>query len=112
MDWGLFRSNEPGKKFLREKTLFPRWFYYFGLLTNTILRFFWILQVTPLTGWASDPQFLLFILGMAEGFRRILWTLIRIENENVNNFERYRTILQIPAYKEEYEQGVENDNKQ
>ena len=41
-DWGLLRSMEPNKKLLRSKILFPRWFYYFGLILNTILRFFWI----------------------------------------------------------------------
>lgn len=103
MDWGLFRSKDGGKRFLRPKILFPPWFYYFGLLSNTILRLFWLLQVVPWTEWAADPQFMLTVLGVAEGFRRMQWTLMRIENENVNNFERYRNILQIPAFKEEYE---------
>jgi hypothetical protein len=58
----------------------------------------------PLKGWTSDPQFTLFILGMGEAFRRTIWSILRIENENVNNFERYRNILQIPAYREEYEE--------
>ena len=47
---------------------------------------------------------MLFILGMAEALRRTQWTLMRIENENVNNFERYRNVLQIPAYKDEYDE--------
>jgi hypothetical protein len=43
---------------------------------------------------------------MGEAFRRTMWSLLRIENENVNNFEKYRTILQIPAYREEYEEQI------
>jgi hypothetical protein len=43
MDWGLFRSKEQGKKYLRHKILYPSWFYYFAMVTNFILRFFWIL---------------------------------------------------------------------
>jgi septin family protein len=35
-----------------------------------------------------------------EALRRTQWALIRIENENVNNFERYRTVLQIPEFKD------------
>jgi hypothetical protein len=35
----------------------------------------------------------------AEGFRRALWALFRLENEQVNNFEKYRTILEIPPLK-------------
>ena len=29
-------------------------------------------------------------------FRRWFWALLRVENEHVNNFEKYRTILEIP----------------
>ncbi len=109
MDWGIFRSFEPGTKFLRTgKLLYPKWFYYFGILINTILRFVWPLQVLRFRGWAKDPNIVLFVLSLCEGFRRMIWTLLRVENENVNNFEKYRTILQIPAYREEYE---EFDNK-
>jgi septin family protein len=46
---------------------------------------------------------------LVEGFRRAQWSLIRIENENVNNFEKYRNILQIPAFKEDDEEITEND---
>jgi hypothetical protein len=35
-----------------------------------------------------------------EAIRRTQWALIRIENENVNNFERYRNVLQIPEFKD------------
>lgn len=52
------------------------------------------------------------IQSVVEGFRRAQWSLIRIENENVNNFERYRNILQIPAFKDDEEFEEENsDNK-
>jgi len=36
------------------------------------------------------------ILCLGEGFRRAQWAAIRLENENVNNFEKYRTLLEIP----------------
>ena len=47
-----------------------------------------------------DSQSNILVLALVEGFRRAQWALIRIENENVNNFERYRNVLQIPEYKE------------
>lgn len=81
-------------------------FYYFGICTNTILRLFWIVQLVPYWtpyAWARDPQFTLTILGLGEGMRRMQWTLMRIESENVNNFEKYRNVLQIPAFKEDDE---------
>ena len=45
MDWGLIRSNEPGKKFLRSKLLYPVWFYYYAMVSNLIMRFIWVLGV-------------------------------------------------------------------
>ena len=40
------------------------------------------------------------MLTVIEAIRRAQWALIRIENENVNNFERYRNVLQIPEFKD------------
>jgi septin family protein len=51
------------------------------------------------------------ILSLVEGFRRAQWSLIRIENENVNNFERYRNILQIPAFKDDEEEMEQEEGK-
>lgn len=47
---------------------------------------------------------------IVEAFRRAQWSLIRIENENVNNFERYRNILQIPAFKDDDEEGPQKED--
>lgn len=43
MDWGLFRSKDKLKYGLREKILYPRMFYYWAVVSNFILRFFWII---------------------------------------------------------------------
>ena len=108
MDWGLLRSQEPGKKYLRTKLLYPAWFYYYAMASNFVLRFFWILSIPSWTSKAVKTEIIPLIQCLSEGFRRAQWSLIRIENENVNNFERYRTILQIPAFKEEA-QDYEDD---
>jgi len=68
--------------------------------------------IMPLFNNKYSPYFVLsqtnlFILSVVEGIRRAQWALIRIENENVNNFERYRNVLQIPEFKD----MVEDDNK-
>lgn len=102
MDWGLLRCNEPGKKYLRPKLLYPVWFYYYAAATNLVMRLMWIM---PLFNKWYSPVFIysqlnILVLALVEGFRRAQWALIRIENENVNNFERYRNVLQIPEYKE------------
>lgn len=102
MDWGLFRTHEKGKKYLRSKIFYPAWFYYYAIVSNLILRLFWIIPLIKLdpNGWVNKSQLIILIISVAEGFRRAQWALIRIENENVNNFEKYRNILQIPDFKD------------
>jgi hypothetical protein len=39
-----------------------------------------------------------------EAFRRSQWSLFRVENENVNNLEKYRNILEIPKLSDEERQ--------
>jgi len=47
MDWGLFRCFERESFALRpqKKMKFAKKFYYFAILSNTILRFFWIIPI-------------------------------------------------------------------
>jgi len=99
MDWGLFRCyNKKGNYLLREKITFKPIFYYFAIVTNTILRFFWIIGIFTFTydtkGWEmfDKLKLLLFFGMMAELIRRTQWTILRIENEFINNFEGYRLI--------------------
>ena len=103
MDWGLMRGK-PKYIFLREKLLYPAKYYYFSMISNFLLRFTWILTLfthsflyTTKIGYHS----LLFFLGFGEAYRRTQWSLFRVENENVNNFEKYRAFLEIPQLAEE-----------
>ena len=45
LDWGLLRSKKSGKWGIRDKFLLPAWFYYFAVVSNLFLRFFWILPL-------------------------------------------------------------------
>eukprot|EP00831_Metopus_contortus_P039809 TRINITY_DN3117_c0_g1_i2.p2 TRINITY_DN3117_c0_g1~~TRINITY_DN3117_c0_g1_i2.p2 ORF type:complete len:237 (+),score=13.24 TRINITY_DN3117_c0_g1_i2:827-1537(+) len=112
MDWGLLRES-PVYPMLRAKLLFPASYYYFALTTNLILRFAWVITLFKSTIFytsALGNQSLLFILGIAELYRRIQWSLFRVENENVNNFENYRTVLEIPELPEE-EQAYQSQDR-
>lgn len=113
MDWGLIRSNEKGKKYLRPKLLYPAWFYYYAMVSNFVMRFFWLLPLynSYYPQWVKDSQLIVLIQSLVEGFRRAQWSLIRIENENVNNLERYRNILQIPPIKEDDEDETDDEGK-
>ena len=107
MDWGLFRSKSKGKKYLRSKLMYPVPFYYYAMVSNFFLRFFWILSLIPETSlyeWEKEAEMIIIIQTFAEAFRRAQWSLIRVENENINNFEKYRTILMIPTLKEDNEE--------
>lgn len=48
MDWGLFRSKEPSTYGLRPKIKYHQKFYYYAMVCNVALRFFWVyLLFTP-----------------------------------------------------------------
>lgn len=101
MDWGLLRQNEPCKKnrFLREKINYAPGFYYWAIFSDFVLRYIYILFLYNLG--RKDSFFnsldLMFALStFAEGFRRAQWALLRVENEQNNNLEAYRTIPIIP----------------
>lgn len=104
MDWGLLRGTHEGNRLLRDRMKFPKRMYYFSMITNLILRFSWTLTLIPSSFF---PQFfvetdgLFFLLGLGEAYRRAQWSLFRVENENVNNFEKYRAIMEIPKLPDE-----------
>jgi hypothetical protein len=46
MDWGLIRSFDTNKNYLlRNKIMYPQWFYYFAIVTNFFLRFFFMISI-------------------------------------------------------------------
>jgi len=94
MDWNLAR-NFSNNFFLRDKIVYPKWMYYFAILTNSILRMTWLTSL-PGVNLYVDDEIKVFLLSVLEIYRRSQWSLFRIENENTNNPEKYRTILDIP----------------
>ena len=47
MDWGLMRTKKKGHFMLREKILYPSYFYYIAMITDLILRFAWLVSLYP-----------------------------------------------------------------
>ena len=45
IDFGLLRSKQPGRYGLRDDILFPGWFYYFAMVEDLILRFFFLIPI-------------------------------------------------------------------
>lgn len=94
MDWNLGRFNSRNL-FLRDKIVYPKWMYYMALCINALLRFTWLTNL-PGIKLPIDDETKYFILSVLEIYRRSQWSLFRIENENTNNPEKYRSILDIP----------------
>ena len=65
----------------------------FIFATNIVLRLFWIwrLKVTNFTN-----ETLLLITVVAEGSRRFMWNLLRMENEQLSNCGLFRAVIEIP----------------
>ena len=76
MDWGLFRCwNESGYYGLRSSKLcrFQPKFYYFAMITNILLRFYWIISLFPnlvSNQIVKNLDIILFSSILAEAFRR------------------------------------------
>jgi hypothetical protein len=100
VDFGLCRTLAPGKAFLRSKLLYPKWFYYFAMISNLFMRLTWVIPYfnKSLPMWLLDHQADQYFLLSVEVLRRAQWALLRLENENCNNFEQYRNVLQIPEF--------------
>ena len=104
MDWGLMRCFEPGKWGLRGKFNYSPNFYYFSIFMDFILRYIWIVGMYTFGDPKStfnDFQTVTIFLIVCEAFRRALWSLIRVENEQNSNLEAYRTIPYIPPLLDE-----------
>ena len=101
MDWGLFRQNEYGSpnRFLREKINYAPMFYYWAIFSDFILRYIYIVFLYNLgqpDSFFNNLELMFIISVYAEGIRRAQWALLRVENEQNNNLEAYRTIPIIP----------------
>ena len=93
MDWALF-NFQSSNFLLRDKLVYPKYFYYGAMVINVVLRLTWLIA---LLNFNMNKELEFFIYGVLEVWRRIQWAFFRIENENISNFEKYRNILAIPA---------------
>ncbi|KAH3688429.1 hypothetical protein WICPIJ_000568 [Wickerhamomyces pijperi] len=91
MDWSLMQN----KNLLRDDLVYPKWFYYFAMVSDVLLRFQWVFYA--LFGKEIEQSaFTSFGIGIVEIFRRFIWLLIRMENEHVTNIHLYRASRETP----------------
>ncbi|KAJ2747846.1 Signal transduction protein [Coemansia sp. BCRC 34301] len=99
MDWGLFETRTK-HRFLRSELKFERtWMYYAAIVTDVILRFVWITQISPSFfsfGHAVHSATVAYIAAVLEVVRRFLWNFLRVENEHVSNCGQFRATTDIP----------------
>ncbi|ORZ33832.1 EXS family-domain-containing protein [Catenaria anguillulae PL171] len=94
-DWGLM---DPEHKLLRSELVFPsNAMYYFALVTNSLLRLGWVIQISPGHWFPTVPSSAIaLVLAILEILRRVQWCLYRMENEHLSNCGQFRATKEIP----------------
>ena len=90
IDFGFF---EKGKNYpLRNKLYYrPKIIYYFICIYDFILRFFWLLTISPeVLGTLFRPETLSIILNSFEITRRGCWNIIKIENKHIDISKEFK----------------------
>ncbi|EDW55813.1 xenotropic and polytropic retrovirus receptor 1 homolog isoform X2 [Drosophila sechellia] len=95
MDFGLFRVWNGENKFLRDNLVYPRWFYYFVIVENTLLRCVWILEFALVHQELIAPYNGQSLIGFSEIVRRFFWNFLRLENEHLYNCGQFRATRDI-----------------
>ena len=73
---------------------YPQILYYIAIIYDLIVRTTWTWNFIHIKSSLSEWKNLL--IHTLDIIRRGVWALIRIENENLNNPEHYRSFLTIP----------------
>ena len=102
MDWGLSVKN-------CRRLTFPKALYAVFVPADLALRFLWTLTLIP-ADTADGPitadgmKIIAPFLAIAEVFRRLGWTLIRVEYEHLCNADSFSRIDFVPLHGEEEEE--------
>ena len=91
MDWSLIQN----KSLLRDDLIYPKWYYYFAMVSDITLRFQWVFYAL-FNRQVQQSAVTSFCIGVAEIIRRCIWLSIRMENEHVTNTHLYQAAREIP----------------
>ena len=89
MDWGWVKGKA------RSSMFSSNWPYVFATIYDFFARFFFVLVNAFLVG-VLPRNYVQCLQLFVEVSRRALWSVFRIENENLNNLEMYRKIDFVP----------------
>ncbi|XP_060666311.1 solute carrier family 53 member 1-like isoform X2 [Drosophila nasuta] len=95
MDFGLFRIWSGEHIFLREHLLYPKWFYYFAIVADIVIRFIWVIELNLMYFNLMTKFNCLSIISVSEIVRRFIWNFLRLENEHLYNCGHFRATRDI-----------------
>ena len=95
-------SKCPNIELRSRRMITKKRYYYIAIVIDLFLRFFWAYTLIPYS--ANKNAFSVLSLyvapfaAVAEILRRTMWSVLRLENEHVNNTAGYRKYKHIPLH--------------
>jgi hypothetical protein len=95
-------SKCPNIELRSRRMITKKRYYYLAIVVDLFLRFFWAYTLIPYS--ANRNAFSVLSLyvapfaAVAEILRRTMWSVLRLENEHVNNTAGYRKYKHIPLH--------------
>lgn len=101
-DWNVAHTKAK-HRFLRNKLLYSKYYYYFAMVSNLLLRCSWTLSISNTNAWPVSPTTFSAVVASLEVIRRGQWNIIRLENEHLHYKEKYTAThsVQLPFANDE-----------
>ncbi|XP_065363374.1 solute carrier family 53 member 1-like [Calliphora vicina] len=109
-DFGLLQTFSAKNIFLREHIIYHPVFYYFAIVENIILRFFWAIALYLTTQNYISSYNMDSLAGCLEIIRRYIWNYVRLENEHLFNVGQFRAVRDIFIAPIETKNSIELQN--
>jgi hypothetical protein len=110
-DWGLL---DPKHGYLRQKLIYRNKKIYYGIIfLNLILRFVWMLNVSPdvLRRLPMKPYVVVMIISSIEITRRGIWMVFRVEKEHISSENALNKLFVIEEHTEKEMETVSAENE-
>ncbi|XP_023541375.1 phosphate transporter PHO1 homolog 10-like isoform X1 [Cucurbita pepo subsp. pepo] len=111
VDWGLLRKHSKNK-YLRDRLLVSNKRVYFAaMIVNVVLRVAWIQLVLAFNLRSFQKLAAVTSISCLEIVRRGLWNFFSLENEHLNNVNKYRSFKSVPlpfSYSDDDDDGKDD----
>ncbi|XP_038892178.1 phosphate transporter PHO1 homolog 10-like [Benincasa hispida] len=110
VDWGLLQKHSKNK-YLRDRLLVSNKSAYFAaMILNILLRIAWIQLVLAFNLRSFQKVAATALISCLEIIRRGLWNFFSLENEHLNNVNKYRSFKSVPLPFSYSDDDNEKDN--